>query len=137
LNATNPLFSRILLSPDGADAGAVEVREVYGLDLSGTDLVALSACETQLGEHGRGDDIVGLNRAFMAAGASHVVASLWTVDDAATSMLMRAFYKNLKRGMSKAAALQAAQAATRKKYPHPYYWAAFVLTGDPGKNNRR
>ncbi len=132
LNAHSPLFSRILLSPDGADSGAIEVREVYAMDLAKTNLVVLSACQTQLGARSKGDDIVGLNRAFIYAGASSVIASLWRVDDQATSFLMRAFYGNLKRGLSKAAALQAAQIATRKKYPHPYYWAAFVLTGDSG-----
>lgn len=137
LNATNPLFSRILLSSDANDSGAIEVREIYGMDLTKTNLVVLSACETQLGAQSKGDDIVGLNRAFIYAGASYVIASLWTVDDKATSFLMKAFYGHLKQGMSEAAALQAAQIATRKKYPHPYYWAAFVLTGDPGNNSRR
>lgn len=135
LNTSNPLFSRILLSPHGGDNGAIEVREVYGMDLTMTNLVALSACETQLGAQSKGDDIVGLNRAFIYAGVSSVLASLWTVDDEATSLLMKAFYSHLKHGMSKASALQAAQAETRKKYPHPYYWAAFVLTADPGKDS--
>jgi CHAT domain-containing protein len=103
------------------------------MDLTRTKLVALSACETLLGSQSKGDEIVGLNRAFIYAGASSVIASLWTVDDEATSLLMKAFQSHLKQGMSNAAALQAAQAATRKKKPHPYYWAAFVLTGDPGK----
>jgi CHAT domain-containing protein/Tfp pilus assembly protein PilF len=133
LNSNSPLFSRILLSPDRGDTGAIEVREVYGMDLARTDLVVLSACQTQLGGQSKGDDIVGLNRAFIYAGASSVIASLWTVDDEATSLLMKAFYGHLRQGMSKAAALQAAQAATRREYPHPYYWAAFVLTGDPGQ----
>lgn len=136
LNAHSPLFSRILLSPDKTDSGAIEVREVYGMDLARANLVVLSACQTQLGAQSKGDDIVGLNRAFIYAGASSVIASLWRVDDQATSFLMKAFYGNLKRGLSKAAALQVAQIATRKKYPHPYYWAAFVLTGDPGKTGR-
>lgn len=137
LNATSPLFSRILLSPANNDSGAIEVREIYGMDLTRTNLVALSACETQLGTQSKGDDIVGLNRAFIYAGASYVIASLWTVDDKATSVLMKSFYGHLKQGMSKAAALQAAQAATRQKYPHPYYWASFVLTGDPDEKGRR
>jgi CHAT domain-containing protein len=137
LNATSPLFSRILLSPANNDSGAIEVREIYGMALTRTNLVVLSACETQLGTQSKGDDIVGLNRAFIYAGASSVIASLWTVDDEATSVLMRSFYGHLKRGMSKAAALQAAQAATRAKYPHPYYWASFVLTGDPDEKDRR
>jgi CHAT domain-containing protein/Tfp pilus assembly protein PilF len=133
LNAGSPLFSRILLAPDKDDSGAIEVREVYGMDLTGTNLVVLSACQTQLGAQSKGDDIVGLNRAFLYAGTSSVIASLWRVDDQATNLLMKTFYSYLKQGMSKAAALQAAQIATRKKYPNPYYWAAFVLTGEPGK----
>jgi CHAT domain-containing protein len=137
LNTNSPLFSRILLSPDSGESGAIEVREVYGMDLARTNLVVLSACRTQLGTHSNGDDVVGLNRAFIYAGASSVIASLWTVDDEATSLLMTAFYSHLKQGMSKAAALQAAQAATRKKYAHPYYWASFVLSGDPGKDSRK
>jgi len=136
LNGNSPLFSRIALAPDRDDSGAIEVREIYGMDLTGTNLVVLSACQTQLGERSKGDDVVGLNRAFIYAGASSVIASLWTVDDEATSILMKTFYVNLKRGLSKAAALQAAQIATRKRYPHPFYWAAFVLTGDPGENQR-
>ena len=91
LNSNSPLFSRILLSPDGGDSGEIEVREVYGMDLARTNLVVLSACQTQLGEQSKGDDIVGLNRAFIYAGASSVIASLWTVDDEATSLLMKAF----------------------------------------------
>jgi CHAT domain-containing protein/Flp pilus assembly protein TadD len=137
LKASRPLFSRIMLTPEKDDNGALEVREVYGMDLARTNLVVLSACHTQLGMRSKGDDIVGMNRAFIYAGASSVIASLWTVDDRATNLLMKAFYSHLKRGMSKAAALKAAQAATRKRYPHPYYWAAFVLTGDPGKTGRR
>lgn len=137
LNTRSPLFSRVLLSPEGGDSGAIEVREIYGMDLSRADLVVLSSCQTQLGRLSKGDDIVGLNRAFIYAGASSVIASLWTVDDEATSLLMKAFYGHLKLGMSKAAALQAAQSETRKKHPHPYYWAAFVLTGDPGKESGR
>jgi CHAT domain-containing protein/Flp pilus assembly protein TadD len=133
LNSNSPLFSRILLSPATGDNGEIEVREVYGMDLARTKLVVLSACQTQLGKQSKGDDIIGLNRAFIYAGASSVIASLWTVDDEATSLLMKAFYGHLRQGMSTAAALQGAQIATRQRYPHPYYWAAFVLTGDSGR----
>ncbi len=131
LNTSNPLFSRIWLGPDKDDTGALEVREVYNLDLTKASLVVLSACNTQLGSLNRGDDIVGLNRAFIYAGAPTVIASLWTVEDESTSYLMKRFYTHLKQGRGKAEALQAAQTETRQKYPHPYYWAAFVLSGDP------
>ncbi len=127
-----PLFSRIVLAPDAQSDGALEVHEVYGLKLTATDLVVLSACQTQLGQTSYGDDVVGLNRAFLFAGAPSVIASLWSVDDAATEKLMVAFYRNLRAGRPKAEALRAAQAIVRQEYPHPYYWAAFVLNGDPG-----
>jgi CHAT domain-containing protein len=68
----------------------------------------------------------------MYAGAPSVIASLWSVDDAATRRLMVAFYNHFRHGMSKADALRAAQMDIRQQYRDPYYWAAFVLTGDPG-----
>jgi CHAT domain-containing protein/tetratricopeptide (TPR) repeat protein len=141
LNAKNPLFSRLILAPDAGprpeDDGALEVHEVYGLDLTHADMVTLSACQTQLGGQSNGDDIVGLSRAFIYAGSPTVVASLWSVDDEATAVLMEAFYAHSKAGMGKAEALRAAQADMRHdsahpQWAHPFYWAAFVLTGDPG-----
>jgi CHAT domain-containing protein len=131
LNTLNPLFSQIVLAPDKSNDGVLEVHEVYGLDLKSVSLVVLSACQTQLGEHSQGDDIIGLNRAFIYAGTPTVVASLWSVQDKQTGELMVSFFKHLKEGMSKAEALQAAQREMRANYPHPYYWAAFVLTGEP------
>jgi CHAT domain-containing protein len=132
LNPTSPLFSRVFLAPDAQNDGSLTVQEVYGLNLARADLVVLSACDTQLGAQSRGDDLVGLNRVFIYAGAPSVIASLWRVNDEATAVLMTAFYRQLRAGASKAQALQAAQVETRRHYPHPYYWAAFVLTGDPG-----
>jgi len=132
LEPVQSLFSRIVLAPDKDADGLLEVREVYGLDLKNTSLVVLSACQTQLGARNRGDDLVGLNRAFLYAGTPTVIASLWHVDDEMTSMFMIAFYTHLKAGKSKAEALRAAQGELRAKQPSPYYWAGFVLTGDPG-----
>ena len=132
LNGAAPLFSRIFLEPDGQNDGSLTVQEVYSLDLAQADLVVLSACETQLGALSRGDDIVGLNRAFVYAGSPTVIASLWSVNDPATAALMTSFYSYLRQGLGKAEALQAAQIETRAQFPHPFYWAAFVLTGDPG-----
>lgn len=132
MSTSSPLFSRIYLAPDSANDGTLEVQEVYDLDLAKADLVVLSACQTQLGERSQGDDIIGLNRAFIYAGSPTVIASLWSVPDKETGELMIVFFKYLKEGKSKAEALQAAQREVRTKYPHPYYWAAFVLTGDPG-----
>ncbi len=134
LNTRSPLFSRILLTPDQDGNQGLEVREIYDLNLSRTSLVMLSACETHLGAQSRGDEIVGLNRAFIYAGASTVIASLWRVNDQATNRLMRSFYIHLKRGRGKAEALRMAQSEMRKQYANPYYWAAFVLTGEAGSS---
>ncbi len=131
LNTRNPLFSRILLSSDEKNDGTLEVHEIYELDLEKTNLVVLSACNTKLGKISRGDDIIGLNRAFIYAGAPSVLASLWKVDDLTTRDFMIAFYLQLTSRKSKADALRAAYRITRYKYPHPYYWAGFVLTGAP------
>lgn len=133
VNTEDPLLSRIVFAPDKSEDSFLEIKEIYDLRLAKTDMVVLSASQTQLGKQTGGDDISALDRAFICAGASTVVGSLWDVDDEAKSLLMRLFYKNLKQGVGKAAALRAAQAEIRIKYPHPYYWAGFVLTGDPGK----
>lgn len=133
-NTITPIFSSLILAP-GEDAnGSLELHEVYGMELKKADLVVLSVCQSNSGAHSRGDDITGLSRAFLYAGSPTVISSLWNVDDRATSELMTSFYKRLQEGMSKAAALRAAQAETRAKpeYSHPYYWAGFVLIGQPG-----
>lgn len=132
-NSTAPLYSSIALAPDEQNDGLLEVHEIYGLDLRQTNLVVLSACETQLGELSRGDELVGLTRAFFFAGTPTVVASLWSVDDEATAMLMERFYTHMKEGLGKAEALRQAQLDVRTKYPNPYYWAGFVLSGDGKK----
>jgi CHAT domain-containing protein/Tfp pilus assembly protein PilF len=134
-NYASPLASVIALAPDGADDGRLEVREVYSLNLHATDLVVLSACETQLGELSAGDEVVGLTRAFFFAGTPSVIATLWSVDDEATALLMERFYTHLRAGMGKAAALRQAQFDVRTKYPNPYYWSGFVLSGDGGPLN--
>jgi CHAT domain-containing protein/tetratricopeptide (TPR) repeat protein len=131
-SSIDPLASRIALAADDGSDGYLTLADVYELKLKNTDLVVLSACRSSVGQYASGDEIIGLARAFIYAGSPSVVASLWSVDDQATGLLMTSFYKHLKQGMGKAAALRAAQADTRAKYPHPYYWAAFVLTGDPG-----
>ena len=130
-NPINPLFSAIYLTGDKQEDGRLEVHEIYGLDLTkATNLVVLSACESQVGEVSAGDEVVGMTRAFLYAGTPSVIASLWKVDDQATTLLMERFYTHLKEGTGKAQALQQAQQELRAQYPHPYYWAAFVLTGD-------
>jgi len=90
--------------------------------------VTLSACETGLGKVANGDDVIGLTRGFLYAGARSIVASLWEVDDAATEHLMVSFYRNLE-GHGKREALRLAQLETRQRYPDPRYWAAFQVVG--------
>lgn len=131
-NPVAPLSSLIALAPDDDYDGWLTVSEVYDLDLHQTDLIVLSACETQLGDLSAGDELVGLTRAFFFAGTPTVLASLWSVDDAATGELMVSFYQHWQQGMAKAEALQAAQAGVRENHSSPFYWAAFVLNGDPG-----
>jgi CHAT domain-containing protein len=133
-NPNNPLFSTLYLASTSQDDGRLEVHEIYGLNLTkATNLVVLSACETQEGQLSAGDEVVGMTRAFLYAGTPSVIASLWRVNDRATGLLMERFYSYLQQGMDKAEALQQAQIKVRAEYPqysHPYYWAAFVLTGD-------
>jgi CHAT domain-containing protein/Tfp pilus assembly protein PilF len=136
-NQYNPLYSTLYLAPDPGNQydGRLEVHEIFGLNLTGSQLVVLSACETQLGQLSTGDEVVGMTRAFMFAGTPSVLASLWKVDDEATQTLMSAFYRHWREdGMNKAQALQAAQSDVRAntRWQSPYYWAAFVLSGDVG-----
>jgi CHAT domain-containing protein len=129
LDEEDPLGSALLLRPDGGDSGRLEVQEIFGLNLSAS-LVILSACETSLGKLTHGDEVIGLTRAFIYAGTPTVISTLWQVDDRASYELMRAFYQQLRAGESKAEALRRAQLTTLEKYPHPYYWAAYELTGE-------
>jgi CHAT domain-containing protein len=123
----SPLNSGLFLSRDVENDGLLSVNELYSISLN-ADLVTLSACETALGKINAGDDVVGLQRGFLYAGANSIVASLWKVDDLATSQLMKEFYSNLKK-TNKRDALREAQLAVKKQYEHPYFWAAFQLTG--------
>jgi CHAT domain-containing protein len=126
-NADAPLNSGLYLAK-GQDAdGVLTVGDLYGLHLD-SDLVTLSACETGLGKVANGDDVIGLTRGFLYAGARSIVASLWEVDDAATEQLMVNFYGNLK-DHDKREALRLAQIETRAKFPHPMFWAAFQIVG--------
>jgi CHAT domain-containing protein/tetratricopeptide (TPR) repeat protein len=136
IDEERPARSGIVLSiaADSKEDGALQMAEVLRLKLN-ADLVTLSACRTGLGQLLKGEGIIGLTRAFLYAGAESVVVSLWNVNDIATATLMKAFYKNLQQGLSKDEALrQAKLALIRGQQPawrHPYYWAPFVLVGDP------
>jgi CHAT domain-containing protein len=129
LNEADPLSSALLLVPGGGEDGRLEVRELFGLDLHAR-LVVLSACETGLGALSRGDELVGLQRAFLYAGTPAVITTLWKVDDRASYELMRTFYDRLS-GLDATEALRQAQLETMRTFPHPFAWAAFALTGLP------
>jgi CHAT domain-containing protein len=127
-NGADALQSRLLLAKSGTDDGSLTVGDLYNMRLD-ADLVTLSACETGLGKVQTGDDVLGLTRGFLFAGSSNIVASQWKVDDQATGVLMQHFYANLSQGKPKREALREAQRETRKTFAHPFYWAAFYLTG--------
>ncbi|MEO6590246.1 MAG: CHAT domain-containing tetratricopeptide repeat protein [Pyrinomonadaceae bacterium] len=119
----NPMFSSLHLAD-----GFVTVRDICSQKLK-ADLVTLSACETGLSKIFAGDEILGLARGFLSAGANSLVLSLWTVSDEATTRLMKNFYKNLQRGDSISASLAKAQREFIKQDAHPYYWSPFILIG--------
>src|SRR5262249_49631235 len=114
------------------EAGFLSLEDIYNMELP-ADLVVLSECKTGLGKEIKGGGLIGLTRGFMYAGASRVVASLWSVNDVATAELMRRFYQGmLRQGLPPAAALRKAQRELwqQTRWKSPYYWAAFQLQGD-------
>ncbi|MBE9209831.1 CHAT domain-containing protein [Nostoc sp. LEGE 06077] len=136
LNSKHPELSGVVLSlfdhQGIAQNGFLRLRDIFNLNLK-AELVVLSACQTGLGEEVKGEGLVGLTRGFMYAGSPRVVVSLWSVDDQATSKLMKAFYQNmLKTGLTPAAALRKAQLEIwrTQQYAAPYYWSAFTLQGE-------
>jgi CHAT domain-containing protein len=112
--------------------GLLLALEVAELDLNGTELVLLSACQSGLGEQHQGEGVFGLQRGFALAGARSLMMALWDVEDQAGRELVERFYKALLRGESRSAALCRAQRWLRKNRPHPSTWGPFVLSGDAG-----
>ena len=131
-----PNFSHIKLADRQLSA-----IEVFNLNLSSCSLVTLSACETGRAVVSGVDEVIGLGRGFLYAGAASLLPTLWKVDDASSAELMEMFYKALLNGKTKAAALADAQrsfiarsrASVSAFHVHPYFWAAFHLIGDAGK----
>ena len=124
---TRSYLSSLALAPDADSDGFLTVREVMAMDLK-AELAVLSACDSGRGTI-TGDGVVGLSRAFLAAGVPNVVVSLWPVSDQATAFMMVRFYEALGEGKSKAAALRSAILATREQAPNPRLWAPFLLYG--------
>jgi CHAT domain-containing protein/Tfp pilus assembly protein PilF len=112
------------------DDGILTALEASGLNLWGTKLVVLSACDTGVGEVRNGEGVYGLRRAFVLAGGESLVMSLWPVSDYPTKKLMTEFYQNLKQGMGRGAALHQAQLKMVKAKLHPFYWANFIQSGE-------
>lgn len=137
LNNDQPKLSKLALSQyyeDGRprEESFLRLADIYNLELN-ADLVVLSACQTALGKEVRGEGLIGLTRGFMYAGAARVLASLWSVEDRATSELMKSFYRHLITDKLPAAeALRRAQLelAADPRYSSPYYWAGFSLQGE-------
>lgn len=118
----------LMLAASGSDDGLLTASEIMDLRLQ-AGLVVLSACDTGLGNIS-GDGVIGLSRAFLAAGAQSVVVSLWRVPDQPTAELMQNFYRMLARAPNKASALRQAMLATRAQHPDPLAWAGFILVGE-------
>lgn len=136
LDTENPALSGVVLSLFNKQGmlqnGFLRLQDIFNLKLP-AELIVLSACETGLSKEIKGEGLVGLARGFMYAGSPRVLVSLWSVDDEATSELMKRFYtKILKQGLTPAAALRAAQLEMLQddNYSSPYYWAAFTLQGE-------
>jgi len=125
----NPLFSALKLAGDKKVAdGDLEAAEIFDLKIN-ADLIVLSACQTGLGKVTSGDEVQGLNQAFLYAGTHALVSSLWRVSDISTAMLMKQFYRELQT-RPKAESLRRAMLHVKNRFPHPGYWGAFTLTGD-------
>ena len=119
----NPMFSSIRLG-----GSYLNLYDLYRFKLS-ADLVVLSGCATGLNVIKPGDEQIGLVRGLLRAGAQSLVLSLWDVHDRSTQEFMVSFYAHLQQGLSKPLAMQSAMLELRKQYPHPYYWAPFLLIG--------
>jgi CHAT domain-containing protein len=133
----NPMLKSIILL-DGANEsirqkrgeGIVSGLELAGLNLHGTELVVLSACETGVGELENSEGVAGLGKAFMKAGAKNIIMTLWSVDDKNSALLMERFYEGVKNGHNYSDALREAKIWMIKEgRSHPFYWSGFVGSG--------
>lgn len=120
----NPMFSGIKLGD-----GYLSLYDLYQLKLS-ADLMTLSGCATGLNVVTAGDELLGLIRGLLYAGARSLLLSLWNVHDRSTAEFMECFYRRLQAGVDKPSALRGAIEEVRHRYPHPYHWAPFVLIGN-------
>ena len=128
----DPLHSKVLLADENGQPNYLEAKDVMGMDLKGTALIALSACESGLGRVEDGDEVLGFTRSFLSAGTSTLLASLWPVSDAATETLMTTLYDDLAKGEQVQDAMRDAQRAVlaNPETAHPFFWAPFNLIGN-------
>jgi len=124
---TSPRQSRLLLAAPPFP-GDITVDDIFDIKLN-AKLVVLSACQTALSYVSGGKELIGLTESFIKAGARVIIGSLWRIEDASTAFLMERFYRALSQGEDPTEALQEAQIKTLRQYQHPYFWAAFQLTG--------
>ena len=128
----DPLYSQVLLANEGGNRSVLEAHEILGIDMGDVALVTLSACESGLGRVASGDEVLGFSRAFLSAGTSALILSLWPVADDATELLMTTLYGELAEGADLQLAMQRAQLTLldRKEYEFPYFWAPFNTIGN-------
>lgn len=133
----DPLLFALQLAPSAGDDGRLFVHDVFGLDLTARHpLVVMSACESGVGRRyalgiSAGGEVIGLHRAFISAGASSVVSTLWKVHDEGSAAFMEIFYRELKNTQNAAIALQRTQQAmlATSRFAHPFFWSPYILTG--------
>jgi CHAT domain-containing protein len=138
VQGVNPLvrsglaFAGANLSPATRESGILTALEASSLNLWGTRLVTLSACDTGVGEVRNGEGVYGLRRAFVLAGAESLVMSLWPVNDAIARETMVAYYRGLRAGLGRGDALRQSKLTMlrRSVRQHPYYWAGFIQSGE-------
>jgi CHAT domain-containing protein len=129
-DSAEPMLSYVALGSGGGDDGKLTAAEMFGLPLDNSRLVVLSACETGRAEATHGNEVLGIERSLVYAGAATLVLSYWEVDSDATALWMETFYQAaLTRPMAEAARLAAQKVKANPSYSHPYYWAAFGMVG--------
>jgi CHAT domain-containing protein len=129
-NAKEPMLSHLVLSKGGADDGMLSAAEMFGLPLAPNSLVVLSACDTGQAQATRANEILGMVRGLLYAGANNMVLSSWRVDAASTALWMETFYREAQsRKLSDAARLALLTVKKNPQYSHPYYWSPFLLIG--------
>jgi CHAT domain-containing protein len=117
------------LSAEEQNDGVLNAYEASLMNLTNTELVVLSSCQSGLGKIHNGEGVYGMQRGFKLAGTRYIIMSLWNVNDIITSYFMIEFYSEMRRGLSIRNAFNKAQKKIKAKYNNPYFWAPFVLFG--------